>query len=197
MAPTSTCAPGVPGSGPGADEAFSPCQPLREAVFPAVGSSVVIPVFLGYQHPQLRFLHLHAETCPAELPEMGSGFPPHRGQQTQRREAVRTAQEDEPRACLLPYGRGGAGRGGARAGAGRAAPSVRASPTGMCKRSGATSTHWPGTWVKTSGWTLWPGPETSAWPGRSWRTSCPHSWRSCPTAPAPWPRPGLTPAAST
>ena len=42
---------------------------------------------------------------------MGSGFPPHRGQQTQRREAVRTAQEDDPRACLLPYGRGGCGAG--------------------------------------------------------------------------------------
>ena len=228
--------PGFLGQAPGLMRPSPPANPLREAVFPAVGSSVVIPVFLGYQHPQLRFLHLHAETCPAELPEMGSGFPPHRGQQTPRRGAVRTAQEDEPRACLLPYGRGrgagqglsaalqrwwgrggagpgpvcllpygGAGRGGrqdgaragARAGAGRAAPSVRASPTGMCKRSGATSTRWPGTWVKTSGWTLWPGPETSAWPGRSWRTSCPHSWRSCPTAPAPWPRPGLTPAAST
>ena len=98
-------------------------------------------------------------------------------------------------------GGGGGGGGGARAGAGRAAPSVRAcvraSPTGMCKRSGATSTRWPGTWVMTSGWTLWPGPETSAWPGRSWRTSYLRSWRSCPTALAPWPRPGLTPAAST
>ena len=103
--------PGFLGQAPGLMRPSPPANPLREAVFPAVGSSVVIPVFLGYQHPQLRFLHLHAETCPAELPEMGSGFPPHRGQQTPRRGAVRTAQEDEPRACLLPY-RGGGGEEG-------------------------------------------------------------------------------------
>ena len=52
--------PGFLGQAPGLMRPSPPANPLREAVFPAVGSSVVIPVFLGYQHPQLRFLHLHA-----------------------------------------------------------------------------------------------------------------------------------------
>ena len=116
VAPTPTCAPGGPGSGPGADEAF---PSTREAIFPAVDSSVVVPVLLGYQHPQLRVLHLHAKTCPSELPEMGSGFPPYRGQQTPRRGAVRTATEGKP-SVLRWRERGGGGARGREGGPKRA-----------------------------------------------------------------------------
>lgn len=116
--------PRGPQTGPGADwDLLS----LREAILRGMDGKVVIPVLPGHERPQLRLFHLRPTTRASALPEMGSGCPSDRQQQTLRRGEVRAVQR-------MGGGLAGCLTGRPGPGAEREALSVRVSPQG---RAGA------------------------------------------------------------
>lgn len=136
-----TCTPGS-WVRPGADEAFSPPPPLRATVLTGSDSSVVIPVSLGYQRPQLRFPSPSRRNLPRKNFQRWKWVPSAlwTADTAQKGNGDRPGGASPGPVCLLPYG-GRRGGGGAGAGPGwgrEGSPGVRVSPRDVQALSGAT-----------------------------------------------------------